>query len=70
MRPESTAYDFCLRSIVSRAYDPDIEAAATERPPMSSILTIITVGSGLTLAGIFAFADGIRLARLAHRGEI
>lgn len=37
---------------------------------MSSILTIITVGSGLTLAGIFAFADGIRLARLARRGEI
>jgi hypothetical protein len=37
---------------------------------MTQILTIILVGCGFSLAGIFAFADGVRLARLARRGEI
>jgi hypothetical protein len=37
---------------------------------MSHLLAIIILTGGLSLAGIFAFADGIRLARLARRGEI
>jgi hypothetical protein len=37
---------------------------------MTQILTIILVGCSLSLAGVFAFVDGNRLARLARRGEI
>lgn len=37
---------------------------------MTQILTIALVGCTFSLAGIVALYDGVRLARLARRGEI